>query len=263
MFWEEHGWREGETQGQDQLESSKRSGWSSAGRTDHLELTTAGTAMTPTHGDFVFAAAGNDAEETGAPDPRDTPHANPPAAVQTLDALALLSLLQLALGGGLADELAGTLGVGRSRADALFVDDVPHGSHDAAVGAWGGDDGLDVGDIDGGGAHASAGGFLAQAQRCVGCDLGAAEHGLQREADGQLETGAEEGEEVPQGGVEEGVDGEVGFEEERGGCRDEVGQAGVQDGDGHEVRRDGAVWGGELANRADEGAWAVGGRGEH
>lgn len=230
---------------------------------NHLELTTAGTAMTPAHGYFIFAAAGNDAEEAGAPDPGDTPHANPPATVQTPDALALPSLLHLALGGGFADDLAGSLGVGRGRADALFVDDVPHGSHDAAVGAWGGDDGLDVGGVDGGSADAAAGGFLAQAQRCVGCDLGAAEHGLQREAYGQLEAGAEEGEEVPQGGVEEGVNGEVGLEEEWGGCRDEVGETGVQDGDGHEVRRDGAVGGGELADGADEGAWAVGGRGEH
>lgn len=219
--------------------------------------------MTPAHGDFIFAAAGNNAEETGAPYPGDTPHANPPAAIQTLDALALLSFLQLVLGGGFTEELAGSLGVGRGRADAFFVDDVPHGSHDAAVGAWGGDDGLDVGGVDGSSADAAAGGFLAQTQRCVGCDLGATKHRLQREADGQLEAGAEEGGKVPQGGVEEGVNGEVGLEEKRGGCRDEVGETGVQDGDGHEVRRDGAVGGGKLADGADEGAWAVGGRGEH
>lgn len=104
--------------------------------------------MATAHGHFVFTATGNAAQETGAPDTGDTPHSNSPAAVQTLDTLALLALLHLALGSRFTDDLAGALGVGGSRADAFLMDDVPHRAYNAAVGARGGDDGFHIGGID-------------------------------------------------------------------------------------------------------------------
>lgn len=104
--------------------------------------------MATAHGHFVFTATGNAAQETGAPDTSDTPHSNAPATVQTLDTLALLALLHLALGSRLTDDLSGALGVGGSRADAFFVDDVPHCTYNAAVGTRGGDDSLHVRGID-------------------------------------------------------------------------------------------------------------------
>lgn len=110
---------------------------------------------------FVFAATGNSAEQTGSPDTGNTPHTNPPAAVQALDALALLPLLAILLGRGVAEELVGTLCVGRCGANTLFVHDVPHGTDDTTVGAGCRDDSLYIGGINRCCADAAGGRLLA------------------------------------------------------------------------------------------------------
>lgn len=171
-----------------------------------LEASSTGTAVAALHRDFIFAASGHATEKTSSPDTSNAPHANAPTAVETLDALALLSLLEALLGGWVAEELVCTLRVGRSGANALLVDNMPHGANDTAVSAWCRDDGLDVRGIDGCGANATCRGLLAQTQGCVCGDLGATEHGFEREAHGKFETGAEECAEVPGVGVEKRVD---------------------------------------------------------
>lgn len=164
-----------------------------------LKSTAAGTAMATSHGYFFFGTTGYPAEYVGTPNTGDTPHAHSPAAVQALDALALLALLLLALGCRLAEEVVGTLCVGGGAADAFFVDDVPHCSDYAAVGAWCWHDGLNVGGVDRCCVDATTGRLLAQTERGVGGDLGAAKNCFQREADCKLEAGSKEGEKVPHG----------------------------------------------------------------
>ncbi len=83
---------------------------------------------------------------------------------------------------------------------------MPHGTHNATVGARRWDDSLYVRSINRSSSDAAAaGGFLAQAEGGIGSDLGAAKDSLEGEAHGEFEAGAEEAEEVPHGGVEEGV----------------------------------------------------------
>lgn len=154
------------------------------------------------------------------------------------------------------------LGLGGDRADAFFVDDAPDCGDDAAVGAWGGDYGLEFVGFWWWCSGAGKGGLLAETRGGKGGDLCATEDGFEGEADEEFKARGEEGEEAPGARVEDGVDGEVSFEEERGGGADEVGQAGVEDCDGDEVGRGGVVVGWEEADSSEEGAGAVGGRGE-
>lgn len=127
---------------------------------------------------FVFAAAGHYAEQAGSPDTGNTPHANTPAAVQALDALALLPLLAVLLGRGVPEELVGTLCFRGCGADAFLVDDVPHSANDTAVGAGCRNDSLHIGGIDRCGTNATSRGLLAQTQGCVCSDLGTTENSL-------------------------------------------------------------------------------------
>lgn len=122
-----------------------------------LKSSAAGTAVATSHGYFFFGTTGYPAEYVGTPDTGDTPHACSPAAVQALDALALLALVLIALGCRLAEDVVGTLCVGGGAADAFFVDDVPHCADDATVGARCWHDGLDVGGVDGCCVDATAG----------------------------------------------------------------------------------------------------------
>jgi hypothetical protein len=127
---------------------------------------------------LVFAATGYSAEQAGSPDTGDTPHANTPAAVQALDALALLPLLTGLLGRRVSEELVGTLGVRRCGADTLFVDDVPHSSNDTAVGAGCRNDSLYIGGIDRCRADATGGRLLAQTQGRICSNLGTTKNRL-------------------------------------------------------------------------------------
>ena len=155
---------------------------------------------------------------------------------------------------------------------AFFVHDTPNCTDDTAVGLRSGDDGFDFcrgvcgcrwGCVSRGESRDTpGGGTLSDAGTCVACDLGAAEDCLERETNGHFQTGAEEGEHAPHGGVEDGVEREVSFQEE--GCRgeDEVWQTRVQNGYGDQVGRDGRVSSGKEFDGAEERPRAMRGRSE-
>ena len=68
----------------------------------------------------------------------------------------------------------------------------------------------------GGGTTGESGVLEAEAWGGVAGDLGATEDGFEGEADGEFQAGAEEGQEAPHGGVQDGVEREIGFQEVRG-----------------------------------------------
>lgn len=148
---------------------------------------------------------------------------------------------------GFLEEFVGAFALGRGCAEAFLVDDTPHCPDDAPIGLRGGNDGFDFLSVDRRGFRrglgqtgGSTGGgdacdLLSKAWRGVTGDLGTAKDGLEGEADGKFETGAEEGEHAPHGGVEDWVEREVIFQEKRSGGDDKVGKAGVQDGDRDQV----------------------------
>jgi hypothetical protein len=69
-----------------------------------------------------------------------------------------------------------------------------------------------------------------RAFRLGGRNLGATQHGFEREAHGELDAAGEEGEEVVGGRVEEGVEVEFSLEEVGGAEVDEGGEDGVESG---------------------------------
>lgn len=73
-------------------------------------------------------------------------------------------------------------------------------------------------------------------------DLAASEDGLQWEAEEKFGCGGEEGAEGVGGGSDDGVDGEEGAEEKRGGGGDEGRYCGVEEGGGQETGGDGETW---------------------
>lgn len=112
-----------------------------------------------------------------------------------MDALALA----LAVGNGLADKFMRALSLGR-RLDAFLVDDTPHGSEDAAVGLRRWHDCFDfccLGCCVCGCGTERAGAVLADAWGCKGGDLRSTKHSFEREANGQLNAGPDEAEDIP------------------------------------------------------------------
>lgn len=148
--------------------------------------------------------------------------------------------------------------------------DTPHHADDAAVGARRRDDGFDLRRSLGLAAVRGrrrrrthcGGALLAQRRGCEGGDLRATEDRLERESDAQFQAGCEEGEEAPGRGIEDGIEGEVGLEEQGRAGAQQVGETGVEDGDGDEVRGDHVVRGREEADRPKERARAMSRGGE-
>lgn len=119
---------------------------------------------------------------------------------------------------GFLEELVGAFALGRGCAEAFLVNDTPHRPDNTPVSLRGGNDGFEFSSVGGWGfrrgwrqAGRSTGGrdscdLLSEAWRGVAGDLGTTEDSLEGEADGEFETGAEEGEHAPHGGVEDGVE---------------------------------------------------------
>lgn len=110
----------------------------------HLEASTAGTTVATFCRHLIFTAASYPAKQAGSPDSGNSPHANTPATIETLNALALLPLLETLSGGGVSEEVVCTLGVRRCGADTFLINNMPHSSNDTAVGARRGNDGFNI-----------------------------------------------------------------------------------------------------------------------
>lgn len=188
-----------------------------------------------TNHNLLISTTTSSTKHPGAPNPSNPPHTNAPTAVETMQTLPLALFLRERF----VEEFAGALAFRRWRAGALFVHDAPHCPDNPAVGLWCGHDGLDLrggggggearwggrcgGGEAGGGTTGESGVLEAEAWGGVAGDLGATQDGFEGEADGEFQAGAEEGEEAPHGGVEYGVEREIGFQEVRGCGYDKVG----------------------------------------
>lgn len=109
-----------------------------------LEASTAGTTMAAFGRHLIFTAASYPAKQAGSPDSGNSPHANTPTAIEALDALALLPLLEALFGCGGSEEMVCAFGVGRCGAYTLLINNMPHSSNDTAVGARRGNNGLNI-----------------------------------------------------------------------------------------------------------------------